>query len=76
MTMNGSMEVYAFEVFIQKCLLPQLWVGAVVVMDNVPSHKLASIIMLIYIQLLIFNFYTYLKDYANHTYFEPRSRNR
>ncbi|MDF5708449.1 MAG: transposase [Nostoc sp. S4] len=43
MTMNGSMDGNAFEVFIQKCLLPQLWVGAVVVMDNVPSHKVASI---------------------------------
>ena len=43
MTMNGSMDGNAFEVFIQKCLLPQLWAGAVVVMDNVPSHKVASI---------------------------------
>ncbi|MEH2276991.1 MAG: transposase [Nostoc sp.] len=42
-TMNGSMDGNAFEVFIQKCLLPQLWTGAVVVMDNVPSHKVASI---------------------------------
>lgn len=31
------------KVFIQKCLLPQLWAGAIVVMDNVPSHKVASI---------------------------------
>ena len=41
--MNGSMDRNAFEVFIQKCLLPQLWAGAVVVMDNVPAHKIATI---------------------------------
>ncbi len=43
MTLNGSMGGNAFEVFIEKCLLPQLWPGAVVVMDNLPAHKLASI---------------------------------
>lgn len=43
MTMNGSMNGNAFEVFIEKCLLPQLWPGAVVVMDNVPAHKVATI---------------------------------
>ncbi|MBD2515213.1 transposase [Nostoc sp. FACHB-973] len=31
MTMNGSMDGNAFEVFIQKCFLPQLSAGAVVV---------------------------------------------
>lgn len=43
MTLNGSMDGSAFEVFIEKCLVPQLWSGAVVVMDNLPAHKLASI---------------------------------
>ncbi|BDA73993.1 transposase [Calothrix sp. PCC 7716] len=43
MTMNGSMDGNAFEVFIEQCLLPQLWPGAVVVMDNVPSHKVTAI---------------------------------
>ncbi len=43
MTMNGSMAGNAFEVFVEKCLLPQLWSGAVVVMDNVPAHKVTSI---------------------------------
>ncbi|MHC5740245.1 IS630 family transposase [Nostoc sp.] len=43
MTLNGSMGGNAFEVFIEKCLLPQLWPGAVVVMDNLPAHKVASI---------------------------------
>lgn len=31
MTLNGSMNSNAFKVFIEKCLLPQLWRGAVVV---------------------------------------------
>ena len=31
------------EVFIQKFLVPELWVGAVVVMDNLPAQKMASI---------------------------------
>lgn len=43
MTLNGSMDGNAFEVFIKKCLVPQLWPGAVVVMDNVPAHKIAAI---------------------------------
>jgi putative transposase len=43
MTMNGSMDGDAFKVFIEKCLVPQLWSGAVVVMDNLPAHKIAAI---------------------------------
>lgn len=43
MTMNDSMDGKAFVVFIEKFLCPQLWPGAVVVMDNLPAHKLASI---------------------------------
>ncbi len=43
MTMNGSMDGVAFKVFIEKCLVPQLWSGAVVVMDNLPAHKIAAI---------------------------------
>lgn len=43
MTMNNSMDGNAFEVFIKKCLLTQLWAGAVVVMNNVPFHKVATI---------------------------------
>jgi hypothetical protein len=42
MTLNASMDGNAFEVFIAKCLLPKLWPGAVVVMDNVPAHKIAA----------------------------------
>ncbi|MBD1812971.1 transposase [Microcoleus vaginatus DQ-U2] len=45
--MNDSMEKAAFAVFIKKLLCPQLWAGAVVVMDNLPAHKLASIVPMI-----------------------------
>lgn len=47
MTLNGSINGNAFKVFIEKCLIPQLWSGAVVVMDNVPSHKVEEIDSLI-----------------------------
>lgn len=47
MTLNGSMSGNAFEVFVEQCLLPQLWPGAAVVMDNVPAHKVAAIAPLI-----------------------------
>lgn len=33
-------------------------------------------IILIYAQLLILSFYTHLRNYANNSYFEPRSRDR
>lgn len=42
MTMDDSMDGKAFEVFIEKFLVPQLWSGAVVVMDNLSAHKLDS----------------------------------
>jgi transposase len=43
MTLDGSMDGQAFSIFVEKCLIPQLWSGAVVVMDNVPAHKITSI---------------------------------
>jgi len=43
MTLDGSMDGAAFKVFIEHFLLPQLWVGAVVVMDNLPAHKVEEI---------------------------------
>jgi transposase len=43
MTMNDSMDSNAFNVFIEKVLAPQLWPGAVVMMDNLPAHKIAEI---------------------------------
>ena len=47
MTMNDSRDGRAFAVFIEKILCPELWKGAVVVMDNLPAHKLASIVPMI-----------------------------
>src|SRR4028119_1768505 len=47
MTIDDSMDGKAFEVFIEKCLVPQLWSRAVVVMDNLPAHKRASIVPMI-----------------------------
>jgi transposase len=43
MTLDGSMDSNAIDVFIEHCLVPQLWAGAVVVMDNLPAHKVAAI---------------------------------
>ena len=47
MTMNDSMDGKAFVVFIEKFFCPELWPRAVVVMDNLPAHKLASIVPMI-----------------------------
>lgn len=43
MTLNGPRYGTAFEVFIEHFLVPNLWDGAVVVMDNLPVHKLGTI---------------------------------
>jgi len=43
MTLNGSMDGDAFQVFVKECLVPQLWENAVIVMDNLPAHKIAAI---------------------------------
>ena len=47
MTLNDSMDAAAFRVDVTKCLVPQLWEGAVVVMDNLPAHKVKAIAPLI-----------------------------
>ena len=47
MTMDGSMDASAFEVYVSECLAPELWPGAVVVMDNLPAHKVKAIAPLI-----------------------------
>lgn len=47
MTLEDSVNGAAFEVFIRECLAPQLWKGAVVVMDNLPAHKVKAIVPLI-----------------------------
>lgn len=38
MTCPGSLNTGSFMVFLEKILLPQLWVGAIVVMDNLSVH--------------------------------------
>ncbi|PSB52899.1 hypothetical protein C7B77_20010 [Chamaesiphon polymorphus CCALA 037] len=38
MTLTGGLDTASFLVYIKRILLPQLWVGAIVVMDNLPVH--------------------------------------
>jgi transposase len=47
MTINDSMDAATFKVYVSKCLVPELWEGAVVVMDNLPAHKVEAIAPLI-----------------------------
>ncbi|UNU23443.1 transposase [Microcoleus vaginatus] len=42
MTFPGSLNTASFLVFVDKILLPQLWIGAIVVMDNLPVHYYAE----------------------------------
>jgi transposase len=64
MTMNDSMDGKAFEVFIEKFLVPELWGGAVVVMDNLPAHKMASIAPMIHaVGASIINLSPYSPDF-------------
>jgi len=47
MSIEGSVDAATFEVYVSECLVPQLWPGAVVVMDNLPAHKVDLISSLI-----------------------------
>ncbi|MEG4576366.1 transposase [Microcoleus sp. N3A4] len=47
MRMDNLMDGKAFEVFVEKFLVPELWSGAVVIMDRLSAHKLASITTMI-----------------------------
>lgn len=38
MTLPGGLDTASFLVYVEKILLPTLWVGAIVVMDNLPVH--------------------------------------
>jgi hypothetical protein len=38
MTFEGGLNTASFRVFIEQVLLPQLWIGAIVAMDNLPVH--------------------------------------
>ena len=46
-TLDNSMDSNAFRVFIEKLLVPQLWTGAVVIMDNLSAHAISEITPLI-----------------------------
>lgn len=39
MTLEGTTNSHAFQVFVEKILVKCLWSGAVVVMDNLSAHK-------------------------------------
>ena len=43
MTFGGGTNSVAFRVFIKKVLVPQLWPGACVVMDNLPAHQVKGV---------------------------------
>ena len=43
MSIVGSVNTEVFLFYIQEILIPQLWVGAIVVMDNLPVHH-ASVV--------------------------------
>lgn len=47
MTLPGGINTPSFLVYIDKILLPQLWVGAIVVMDNLPVHHAQAVEILI-----------------------------
>ena len=38
MTLTGGLDTASFWVDVERILLPQMWVGAIVVMDNLPVH--------------------------------------
>jgi hypothetical protein len=40
---DDSMDAAAFRIDVSKCLVPHLWKGAVVVMDNLPAHKVKAL---------------------------------
>lgn len=43
MTFEGGTDASAFKTYVNKVLVPNLWAGACVVMDNFSSHKVAGI---------------------------------
>ena len=47
MTVNSGTERDVFITFIKQILVPNLWEGATVVMDNLPAHKVKEVSLLI-----------------------------
>jgi transposase len=39
MSLSGSVNTEVFITYVQEILTPQLWMGAFVIMDNLPVHK-------------------------------------
>ena len=46
-TISQGMSGQDFQQFLQEELAPRFWKGAVVVMDNLPAHKVKSVIKII-----------------------------
>ena len=42
-TLPGATDGLAFKTYITQVLVPNLWAGACVVMDNLPAHKVTGI---------------------------------
>lgn len=42
-TFEGWTDKNAFLFYVKEVLVPQLWAGACVVMDNLPAHKIAEV---------------------------------
>ena len=42
-TFPGATDALAFKTYVTQILVPNLWVGACVVMDNLPAHKVTGI---------------------------------
>ena len=43
MTLPGATDALAFKTYVKQVLVPNLWAGACVVMDNLPAHKVTGI---------------------------------
>jgi transposase len=43
MLINGAMNGEAFLTYVEQCLVPALERGDIVIMDNVPSHKVDGV---------------------------------
>jgi len=47
MTLPGGLNTASFMVYLEGILLPQLWKGAIIVMDNLPVHHAKTVETLI-----------------------------
>ncbi len=43
MTLPGATDGLAFKTYVAQVLVPNLWPGACVIMDNLPAHKVTGI---------------------------------